>query len=302
MSVLQFTFNVQKYQNIILISTLPPDFIEVYDGPGTLSPVIPNNKKSIYKTSTFQCLVHIWQFYSKNLKNFSKSLKMSIQQSKIKDYYKMHSNSSINLIHLIDRSKLLMAEVDNSFIKLTINKLKYNSYNNPLCTFGGITTFTLINDSFTKVSSNCISYDGFYRYRNMYSTSNKFLIVLYSYKVYGSLKINMTLSTTNCKAVTINTCALQYLCKNLENELCKQFQVERNKTLDLRKVSLRLSVSPGQCFILQMTQKLNKDIGNCNISEITHNSVLESGILINFHVSAYIDGRCKSCILFLMFY
>ena len=74
----------------------------------------------------------------------------------------------------------------------------------PFCNKGGFSVY----GSFLEISAVCnTSNYPTYRYKNIYSKSNEVLLVIYSYKIYGCFKINISLLVTKCKPVNINICA-----------------------------------------------------------------------------------------------
>ena len=75
---------------------------------------------------------------------------------------------------------------------------------------------------------------------------------MYSYKEYETLNLAMQFSTTKCKPVTTNICALSYLCIFKNNIMCGEHK-EEIRLLNLKYLHVSAdfpaSVNPGQCFI-----------------------------------------------------
>ena len=276
-------------------------YVKVFDGPGIFSPILDGD---IFITSTFQCIIIIC-LYSINDTSFLKELNYSSHLNVINKYLilktyqrKEYSFSKTNFYILNSHGKL------NAFINLTIVNLTYSGYNDPICTYAGLTAYNLISNTYVEISSECFSFDGFYRYRNMYSSSNDTLIVIYSYKEYGILNVSFSLSTTYCKVVSINMCALSRLCDLHGNVFCTDFLNEIKQLPDVKYVnnskvrsfivSLQFSVPIHKCFILQLTPRIDTlridNINICKLDELRHGPVYDSGTEIHHHVTAFLHG------------
>ena len=125
-------------------------------------------------------------------------------------------------------------------VNLTLMNVTYSGFNDPLCTFAGITLYGLNNNSYKEITNLCTSVDSIFTYRDIYSKSIETLLVVYCYKEYGILNLTMQLSTTKCEPVKINTCALSVLCKFKNNIMCKEHK-EQIRSLNLKvQISLYL--------------------------------------------------------------
>ena len=93
------------------------------------------------------------------------------------------------------------------YFNLTINELKHEYDENVHCNYGGLAVF----DRTDVISTVCMSSNGLYKYRNIYSKSHQIFVVIYSYTEYGSLKTPLSMSTTDCGHATINTHVCEYL-------------------------------------------------------------------------------------------
>ena len=208
--VMKFALRTKKYQHFIIKFTNDSELVvELYDGPGTHSSNIFKNNHEIHISSTFQSIIYLWIPSAKRL-NMECGFQFVTESSSVRK--NVHFNDS----HIISHA-LTKYEVWKIFsyynVNLTIINLTYTGFNDPLCTFAGITAYSLKNNSYTELTTECNFFNNVYSmYRDIYSKSNETMLVLYSYKEYGNLSLTMQFSSTKCKPVTINTCALSYLC------------------------------------------------------------------------------------------
>ena len=302
--LLQFLLQTVKYRFLVIKSAYSKSDVEkymnIYDDPGILSPILEQIEHKVFMTSTFQCVIICLNY--KNDTSFPKELNYSSKMNlisnkvvlnKIETTYFSYSETNVYILHSIVKI--------NGFINLTIVHLSYSGYNDPICTYAGLTAYYLITNAYVEISTECFSYDSFYRYRNMYSRSKDILIIIYSYKEYGSLNVYFGLTTTYCRTVTINMCAFNCHTKPKGNILCAEFYHEikqlhevkfhKNKKRRSHHNYLQFSVPINQCFILQLTQRIYtlRDYGGCNLDEISHNTVYKRST-IHHHVTAFLSG------------
>ena len=230
-------------------------------------------------------------------------------------------NNSFKISHVPAEPEIWKI-VSNSNVNLTIENFAYNNYNDPECSFAGIAVYDLHNDTYSEQRTECFSpsdlgkyrniyskskkiptksltFDNLFAHRNIYSYSNDTLLVLYSYRQYGNLSIAIQLSTTQCRPVTINACALSYLCKNTSNAMCKRHK-EEIKSLNLKhshkSTDFPVSINPKRCFIFQIFAVIDrlsrsKAFADCNIT-FSHIDILTRKISIQFNISASVHSKC----------
>ena len=264
--------------------------IDLFDGPGTLSPNIYLYNQESYTTSTFQCAIHLWTPFTENLEREC-GFTFVTMPSNISKKIKMSKFLTHTISHELTNSKIWKI-FSHANLKLTIKTIMYTGYNDPICTFAGISVYSANKD--TEITNDCFSFYDYIIDKDIYSNSNMTLLVIYFYKEYGTLNITMQLSMTQCKSVTINTCALTYLCQLPNNTMCRGHR-EQIKSLNLNYTQISrdfpISVNPGQCFILQMVSfidtlnKLKSSI-DCNI-KFYHIDILKRKIKIQFQIKAF---------------
>lgn len=295
--LLRFYLKTEKYKTLTISSSLE---LNIYDGPGILSPVLRTTKRK-YVTSTFQCVSVVWLSTLEH-ESFQNHLNMSSELKPVDKNFSIISFLRQNIsLSLKNPCVIVTSGEEFSYKYLTINNLTYKGYNDGSCTYAGLTVYSLINKSYVEASSECFSHNGFYKYRNIYSKSNQLLFVLYSYKEYGKLTINITLSSTYCKPVSVNLCALNYLCLFPGNKMCQEFKSEVQQFPHVNYSStlgffpfLRFSVDANECFILQMIDKIDTLEGSppdiCFMIEIGHTPIHQENILLHYHVRGFLRG------------
>ena len=289
--VMRFKLTTAKYQTLMINFTVNScATVELFDGPGTLSPNIYRHKQESYKTSTFQSIVHLWILPTENFKKECGFIFVTMT-STISSKIKVNNFLTVNISHGFTKPEVWKI-FSHTNLKLTIKTIMYTGYNDPICTFGGISVYTGNIDA--EITNDCFSFYNYIIDKDIYSNSNVTLLVLYSYKECGTLNITMQLSTTQCKPVTINTCALTHLCKYPNTIMCKEHR-EQIKSLNLNYTQIStdfpISVNPEQCFILQMVSfidslnKLKSSI-DCKI-KFYHIDILKRKIKIQFQIKAF---------------
>ena len=294
--VMKFALRTKKYQHFIIKFTNDSELVaELYDGPGTHSSNIFKNNYKIHVTSTFQSIIYLWIPSTRRL-NMECGFQFVTESSSVR------KNIQLNDSHIISHA-LTRYEVWKIFsyynVNLTIIYLTFTGFNDPLCTFAGITAYSFNNESYTEITTECNFFNNVYSmYRHIYSKSNETLLILYSYKEYGNLSLTMQFSSTKCKPLTINTCALSYLCKFKNNVMCREHR-EEIKSLNLNYTQIStdfpISVYPGQCFILQMVavaDRLSSEVlaSDCKIN-FHHINILNRKIDIDFNIKAVIKSK-----------
>ena len=295
--VMKFALRTKKYQHFILKFINDSGLIvELFDGPGTHSPNIYKNSNESHVTSTFQSIIYMWIHSSKKF-NVECGFHFLSQSSNITMSIKLNDSVPHIISHAFTKYEVWKI-LSYYNVNLTIINLTYTGFNDPLCTFAEITVHSLNKDSYKEITTECMSLINIFPSRDTYSKSNETLLVLYSYKEYGNLSSTIQFSTTECKPVTINTCALTYLCKFPNKSMCREHR-EQIKALNLNYTKISTTfpmyVKPGQCFILQMVAvadrfNLKGCTSDCKIN-FHHVNILNRKFDINFNIKAYL--KCK---------
>ena len=273
--------------------------IELFDGPGTLSPNIFMNNQEPKVTSTFQLIIHLWMPSTK-IVSANCSLRFVTIAGTVNRIIEIYHPWTHKISHIVEKSEIWKI-LSHYNLKIAIINLTYSGDNDAVCTFAGITPCDLSTDSYREITTECFSIEDSLTYRNIYSKSNDTLLVLYSYRKYGNLSITIQLSITQCKPVTVNTCALTYLCQFPNNTMCKDHR-EQIRSLNITNMQISIdfpiSMNPGQCFILQMVALIDrltllKNVSACKIN-FRHIDISSRKMKILFNIRAFFhDMACK---------
>ena len=318
--ILRFQIVAKKYQLFMINFTVNSNItVEFYDGPGTLSTNTFKYNQNSYKSSTFQCVIHLWIVSNKNLNSECGFRFVTIPNAVVKSI-SMKDISKHRISHIVAKPEIWKI-VSSSNVNLKITNLTYTYYNDPQCSFAGIAVYVLNNYTFTEIGTECFSpgnltkykhylskskeitkdslyFDHLFTHRDFYSSSNETLLVLYSYKEYGNLSITIQVSTTKCKPVMINTCALTNICKSLNNTVCKN-HIDQIRSINLKYKQLStnfpVSVKPGECLILQMVAIIDRltranAFTDCEIT-FHHIDIFTKEISIQFNINASLHGK-----------
>ena len=216
------------------------DIIEVYDGPGTLynmlKPFLSENAKLLYATTTFQSVILLFTnnnthsalvtYKTAMLINMNKWVYVERNQSTLITSQRELTNAEIKIMKIETEMEL--------FLNITIHQMKYTGSNHSSCGFAGITSYDIIkNGTFNKISNVCHSNNNQeYKYRNIYTQNSVVLLVLYSYKKYSNFSLVFLVSTSSCRAATIDICELEHDPLSLESN--RMFSIRKNKCVVLQ--------------------------------------------------------------------
>lgn len=189
-------------------------FVEVYDGPGTLSGRLKKLNEGYYTTS-FQCIIYIYGLWAVTKANeLLTLLSFSSKWNRISGTVNINSSETASFhyknskLYTFRNVHLLKISVQpHSLINVTVVQIHHNyGYRNVNCTIGGLTAYDLGNHSLSEKSTVCFPHKDIYKYRNIYSQTSNMLLVTYSYREYGTFNLTVRLSTTMCTIYTINPC------------------------------------------------------------------------------------------------
>ncbi len=209
-----------KYETILLtVSVAENIHVEVYDGPGILSPLLGfstqvagNTTSILFKTTTFQCLVFKYKF------NALMKFVTVPSRVEIKTTDTHFPHTTIFPSHRLCQSSqlcLLRFRTDPGFkVNLSVADLQYNGqHNTATCLFGGLSVY----DKKTEISTVCpcphhtleTSVFEAELYQNVYTSTNTALLVLYSSAEYGNLSAIVVVTNTKCKTISLNACGIK---------------------------------------------------------------------------------------------
>ena len=242
--LLKYQIEVERYERINIICNISQYyFINIFDGPGTLynilKPFEGNEKMAHYTTTTFQSFV----FLVRSQFEVSNSIFIAYNTSMSNKAQKELSNSEISMIKMDTEAQL--------FFKITIYQMEYTGIKYSSCGYDGITLYDINgNGRFQKISTACYSNELEYRYKNLYTENSVMLLVLYSYKKYSNISLNLSVSTSECKAKTINICELKHDKESLEST--SFFSVKKQKC-----IIIQLHYRQGNISLLELQKGIS---------------------------------------------
>ncbi len=188
--------------------------IDVFDGPGVLSPKTSITSRADFFTSTFQCQVVLLTAHS-GFGNWSKRGMSYIYLPNPNFHHiHLHSNSSAwfrypGRIHLsndteidADDNILVLTIQADLNINISINMLQSEFTQNSLCNYGGIAMYKENKNTRQQLSVLLCSHDETRDNKNFYFQGPDCLLVLYSYPEYAAVTTELTVSLTSCSVTT----------------------------------------------------------------------------------------------------
>ena len=133
-------------------------------------------------------------------------------------------------------------------------------FKRPSCYYGGLISGEHFNRKYIESSAVCQPLDGSkIQSRSFYSYNSSFIIVLYWYKHYSSIKPILEISQTMCKPIRINLCTASILWhSHLDTTECDQYlQSIQNFYIrfDTDSNNHLLSLDQNECVVLHFTAK-----------------------------------------------
>ena len=203
-----------------------------------------------YTTTTFQSVIFLLAREFKVSYPILIAYNTIVSTKSYKETY-VEKNKSILVTSEIELSdseiRMIKMETEAQLsFKISIYQVKYTGIKYSSCGYAGITLYDINrNGTFQKISTVCYSNEQEYKYRNMYSQNSLMLLVLYSYKSYSNISLNLSVSTSECKATTINICELKHDALSLEST--SFFTVRKQKC-----IILQLDYRQGNISLLKM--------------------------------------------------
>ena len=208
-----------------------------YDGPGFLAEYTRVNTTSKFSSSSFVCFLQIIQSVqreevSDDILTFSSVLKelnqnILIDQNSTTLYY--------DSAECFERTKtpgctkhFLLKFSSASHLNVSTKQFNFTGHEDLNCTFGGVSFFDINNTEPNLIRSVCMNSgaDG-QNIQNVYSDSNELIVLVYSFKNYGLLKVGMQFSSTTCKPIKHDPCSDGFV--NKYHDISKQsFYFSRN--------------------------------------------------------------------------
>ena len=244
---------IQKSQRVALLPvTNSTSYFIVYDGPGTYSPKQAANHQNVYFVSTFQCIVQVISRHHWNGINY-----LGIDITRI--HKKLNNkNVYINMkLTNINLSTYHVYSPEGTNLNITISTFNYVGIASPECIYGGLALISVVTLSSVEKAKLCNKgfYGNNYKFHQpqiLYS-GNSTILVVYAYKQYSVININIKISYIRCKTTVINPCDEHLHSNNI-------FDQEEKFSLNLKLTTndcLVILVSPDISFLRKNSIKFN---------------------------------------------
>ena len=267
--LLKYQLQVEHFERInILCNISTYDMIEVYDGPGTLynmlEPSVFESDLVIYTTTTFQNVIFLSTrnntLFNTVFMKYNTTMILKTHREffvDVNEHVQMTSQTELNNTEI----KLVIFKTQaHSFLNITIHQIKFKGENQYSCGFAGITSYDITgNGTYKKISAICYNNE---KNRNVYTQSSIMLLVMYSYKKYSNFSLNLSVSTTQCKATIINICELPHDPLSLEST--SYFSVRKHNCIILQLDHGQLNMS-----IYRSNRYKNRKVGTNHESTYT---------------------------------
>ena len=234
-------------------------------GPGFLSPRKIIMKETNLIIETFQFMYQIIYYIETfDIRYFppvffmvrplkSKTVNLTENDKKLFDIPGSKRRESINTC-------VFVVKVPQHFyIDFTIFTFSFTGPPHSECHYGGISLNDYISNNVQETFLMCNKYNYTNQYRpfehqTIHSSNFTMLLVIYQYKEYGSLILNVSLSWTYCKGIKIDFCHLSFKRnRNVEIYTSKSLRLIHKSYL-VRVRELAMNLGDKSCFVLQMYQ------------------------------------------------
>ena len=251
--VYSFRIEVAKYNGIRFnITSYSSMSILIFFGPDYSSQVLYSSMSNLLFISTFQCLVKC--VLGRDQKNsFSEimftgkglpRMHINVTNNKYHKYIKFQKNQPHN-------TTVFVFQTATQHLQLMILSFEYEGLLHPYCLYNGMIIYNLNNGELNLLESLCKKFafsntSSIFTNRTFYSKDSSFLVVLYHYTKYSGIKINFTVSLSNCEGVNIDFCEILFDFRNKLLEVNDIFSVTNNGI-----GQLYLKIFTKTCFVLQ---------------------------------------------------
>ena len=255
--------------------------IDIYDGPGILSPILPH-KNHLYKTSTHHCTVNMLMM----LINSHSLINYSSQQLKRSEILH-HVPDNIYLPNAKCKSNICIHEikVNKGYkVNVTLKEMNITGFQSEKCLFGGMSATETIQNEFKEYVTLCTENN--LPHRRYYSTTSSLKLILYWYKPYSNISVSLGITSTTCKAVQI---APSDFCPCFKTPPCNEYfkKITRYTHVSLNHGyydRIEYSISHNECIVFQLRVKDNPSF--CQIY-IRPSLIRKAGSEVNYVVRGY---------------
>ncbi len=234
------------YKRIVLTSSFGQNWLQVHDGPGSLSKILHSSNSQdtfFYLSSTFQIFVFV--LLPDAFKYSNRAVQFVSQFHKVQIVNISTTQSKIHLpnTNACYENKVCIFILQTKHplkLNISLHNVIYHGVNNTQdCLYAGLATYDWTVNKFIHTNTYCVvhmfvsssnvtcfrgmafyplysafhfSYSSPHWYRHPYSSwetyskANRMLMVFYSYTEYGSFEIHITARATACNVMHFDQC------------------------------------------------------------------------------------------------
>ena len=174
-------------------------------------------------------------------------------------------------------------------IKIETKGFIYKGRNSSSCSFGGFVVYNFIHEEYREESPICSTQDNSNIHRNMYSSSNKLMMVFYLFKQYINLLfMSFLVSTTKCQIIIRNVCKFSKTYITFEHLSDKNF----NRSTE---IAINYDALNKTCQIIQLL-KMDMKTQDCGMNVLSMlKTTAEMSITAHFNVTGFFKSleKCK---------
>ena len=260
-----------------------PNKIDIYDGPGNLSPILPH-KNHLYKASTHYCTVNMLMM-SITFHSFINYSSHKLKRSEVLHHVSV--DIDLNLPNSKCKSNICIHEikVNKGYkVNVTLKEMNITGFQSEKCLFGGMSATETIQNEFKEYVTLCTENN--LPHRRYYSTTSSLKVILYWYKPYSSISVSLGITSTKCKAVQI---APSDFCSCLQTPPCNEYfkKITRYSHVSLAHSyfdRIEYSISHNECIVFQL--RIRDDPSYCEIY-IRPSLIRKAGSEVNYVVRGY---------------
>ena len=309
---------------------------EVYDGPGKLSrrlnSEIQGKNNRMFVLSGFQCSVLTRAMYHNSSRISFGNISLTYKHHDV--FHKINiSRSTTETISMTDHCLICTWFINNPNeynINITVYQLQYEGMYNRHCNFAGLGVFKVQSSIHSEISTLCYQVKD-YSYQSIYSKNNYLQLVHYAYPEYGTLSVNLTMSTTYCKVIPVNTCIFEHNCSSINTKHCTSIMdhpdinascIGGGEKSDAMKChqdpnsQVTFKVSDDECKVLQLTHTVDhypellwksceiglhktgvvclwflNNLKLCRMNNLKLATIPEHGRIINYQIKGFLSGN-----------
>ncbi len=230
-----FYLSVARHKTVHLnITKSDQCYFDVFDGPTGHESYKLTNVKSLYRTSTFQCVIYafIHQKFNAKARLFSKTLFSESENchnfnaEKLINFHsadgahprttlsvhedeKSLSFPTINLCMLLRICAIKLSSTWYKYLKVSIETLFFGMGQGSECRSNSISFYDSVGETLQELSLFCSDSRQQKYYRTIVSNSSNVFVILYNIFNLSKAQVSLLIAPTDCQPIEINACEEQ---------------------------------------------------------------------------------------------